>query len=226
MRLLIGIPAYNEHEAIGKVLQGIPRKIKGISRVDILVVDDGSIDNTGEKAARYNAKVVSHLINRGLGGALKTILRYANSNGYDFLVTIDADGQHNPSDIIRVVDRLLVNDVDVVVTSRWLKPTQGVWLRYFVNWLANILTYFLFGIWTSDSQSGFRGFTRKAFERINIQSDGMEVSSEFFKEIDKNKLRFTEVPIDAIYTEYSKRKGQKLTNGFNVLMQLIVRLLY
>lgn len=225
MRLLIGIPAFNEEKSIATVIGRIPRKIEGIRKVDVLVVDDGSSDRTREEALHSGATALVHLINRGLGGALKTILVYARENKYDFLITCDADGQHNPEDIHRIIKILRKDTIDVVITSRWKKPRSGIFSRYLINWFANIVTYILFGVWTTDSQSGLRGFTKKAFGRITIQSDGMEVSSEFFAEIQRNRLRFVEIPIHAIYTDYSKQKGQRLTNGFHVLLELIIRLL-
>ncbi|MBI2617142.1 glycosyltransferase family 2 protein [Candidatus Gottesmanbacteria bacterium] len=225
MRLLIGIPAFNEANTIGDVLKTIPKKIRGTGKIDILVVDDGSTDKTSQISHTYGAIVLRHLINRGLGGALKTILTYAKNKKYELLVTLDADGQHNPKDIPTIVKFLYGGNVDVVITTRWKKLPPVTFSRFLVNWFANFITYILFGVWTTDSQSGFRGFTKKAIERINIQSDGMEVSSEFFKEIHKNHLRFIEIPIQAIYTKYSRQKGQKLTNSFHVLLQLFVRLL-
>ena len=225
MKLLIGIPAYNEEAIVGKIVKSFPDKIAGIKEKDILVVDDGSSDKTFTTAKNSGAIVIRHILNRGLGGALKTIFTFARSNKYDILVTMDADGQHNPVDVSKIIEPIVKNGINVVIGSRWKSARVKVWSRYIFNQLANIITFLLFGVWSSDSQSGFRSFNRKAIERINIVSDGMEVSSEFFKEIVRNKLTFKEVSTEAIYTDYSKKKGQKMHNAPDVFFQLLLRLI-
>ncbi len=225
MKLLIGIPAYNEEKMIGKVLKSLPKKINGITDIDILVVDDGSSDNTARIAESFGAIVLTHLINRGLGGALKTIFSFAKLKNYDLVITFDADGQHLASDIEKLVAVFFKKKVDVVIGTRWKTEKNKPFLRYLINQCANFLTFLFFNIWTSDSQSGFRLFNKKAINKINIETDGMEVSSEFFKEIKRNRLIFAEVPISVVYSEYSQKKGQKVSNAFNILIQLLLRLL-
>lgn len=225
MKLLIGIPAYNEEKTIGKVIKSIPKRIKKTKKVEILVVDDGSSDGTSQAAKRKGAHVISHLINRGLGGALKTIFLYARKIGADILITIDADGQHDPSSIETILMDLTKKNCDVVVGSRWIKNKNINLSRFIVNKMANWFTFILFGIKTTDSQSGFRAFNKKAIQTINLTSDGMEVSSEFFREIYLHRLKYSEVPIKAIYTEYSLKKGQSLSNAPSVLFQLVIRYL-
>jgi glycosyltransferase involved in cell wall biosynthesis len=225
MKILIGIPAYNEEQMIGKVLQSLPKKIGNKHKVDKLVVDDGSADQTSAIAKAEKAISLRHLLNRGLGGAIKTIFAYAKAYNYDILLTFDADGQHITEDIPKVLAPILKNEADVVVGSRWRSKTSRPILRFLINQFANIITYFFFGLWTNDSQSGLRAFNKKSIQLINLETDGMEVSSEFFREIHKHKLTFTEVPINVIYTSYSKAKGQKLSNAPNVFFQLLLRLL-
>lgn len=223
--MLIGIPSYNEAQMIGKVIRSLPKGAKGVNRIDILVVDDGSEDETAEVARSLGAIVLRHILNRGLGGALKTIFAYAQYMEYDILVTFDADGQHDPKDLPRIIHPIIENNKDVVIGTRWKNVRYVPFSRLVLNRLANIVTFFLFGVWTSDSQSGFRAFGKKAIKVIRLQTDGMEVSSEFFREIYRNKLVCVEVPIHAIYSNYSKAKGQKLTNAPNVFFQLLLRLL-
>lgn len=225
MKLLIGIPAYNESSMIGKIVKSIPKKIDRIDERDILVVNDGSTDDTAKIASSVGASVLTHVLNRGLGGALKTIFAYARLNDYDLLVTFDADGQHLPQDIEKVINPILNQNKDVVIGTRWMKRNNAPFIRYIVNQCANIITYILFGIWSTDTQSGLRAFNKKAINKIKIVSDGMEVSSEFFKEIFRNKLSYGEIPIKAVYTEYSKVKGQKIDNAPEVFFQLILRML-
>lgn len=223
MKLLIGIPAYNEAQAIGKVIRSLPKKISGFKKLDVLVVDDGSIDDTAQIVKREKVRVLSHIINRGLGGALKSLFAYARENDYDVLVTFDADGQHLAGDIVKIVKPILNKKKDVVIGTRWKNRNAVPWSRYLVNQIANLLTLILFGIYTSDSQSGLRAFNRKAILKINVTTDGMEVSSEFFKEIKMNNLRLDEVPINPIYTDYSKKKGQRLDNAPEVFLRLLIK---
>lgn len=225
MKLLIGIPAYNEELVIGMVLKSLPHKIPGISRIDVLVVDDGSTDRTAEIAKKEGVLVARHLLNRGLGAVLKTIFEFARANNYDILVTMDADGQHDSRDLVNVIRPVVNNISDISIGSRWTKKNNAPVLRVFVNQLANLLTYIFYGIKTSDSQSGFRCLNNKSISCINVQSDGMEISSEIFREIKNNNLSFSQVPIKAIYTGYSQSKGQKLENAPNVFIQLLLRLL-
>lgn len=224
MKILIGIPAYNEEQMIGEVIRSLFIIIKKIG-LDILVVNDGSTDNTSAIASAQKVTVINHLLNRGLGGALKTIFAYAKVNGYDVLLTFDADGQHEAKDIPKLIDPIIKNRADVVIGTRWKNLKKTPFSRFVVNQFANIITYLLFGIWTTDSQSGFRSFNKKAIQKIHLETDGMEVSSEFFREIFRNKLRFVEVSTDVIYTTYSTTKGQKLSNAVNVSFQLLLRLL-
>lgn len=225
MKLLIGIPAYNEGHMISKVLEKLPKKLNGVSSIEVLVVNDGSIDETANVAYKSGAMVLSHLINRGLGAALRTVFAYAVNQQYDILVTFDADGQHNPKDIPHIIHPILDDKKDVVIGTRWKQKSDSPYSRYVINKIANVITFLLFGIYTSDSQSGLRAFNKKALKTISITTDGMEVSSEFFKEIQRNKLRFGEVPIHAVYTQYSIVKGQRVENAPELLLRLIIRFL-
>lgn len=224
MKIVIGIPAFNEYEVIKKVIDSIPKRIKD-HELEILVVDDGSQDDTESIAKKAGVNVVRHMINRGLGGALQTIFDFARYQKVDFLITLDADGQHHGNDVIKILHPLLSNKSDVVIGSRWISRNKSPFDRYIVNQCANLLTFLLFGIWTSDSQSGFRGFNKIAINKINIIAEGMEVSSEFFKEIKRNKLRFLEVPINPVYTDYSVKKGQQMSNAPSVFLDLVLRML-
>lgn len=225
MKILIGIPAFNEEKMIAHVVTSVQTVTKKPGNTEILVVDDGSTDATAKIAVQCGASVISHILNRGLGGALKTIFAYASMNKYDILVTFDADGQHDPRDIRKLIAPILKKRADVVIGSRWLGSHSVPLPRLIINKLANMMTFFLYGIYSSDSQSGLRAFGKKAIKLVKIQTDGMEVSSEIFQNIYRNRLKFTEIPVEPIYTPYSLKKGQRITNAPNVAIQLLLRLL-
>jgi glycosyltransferase involved in cell wall biosynthesis len=219
------MPAYNEARVIGATLAALPSRIDGISDMRVVVIDDGSSDGTAEIVRRCNdprVVLLRHSVNRGLGAALGTGIEYARQHGADFAVTYDSDGQHAPEDIAVVLKPLLSGEADVVIGSRLISPKGMPWYRIFGNFGLNLVTWFLFGIWTTDSQSGMRGFCKKALEQINVRTDRMEVSSEFLREIRRCRLRLAEVPIRAIYTEYSLAKGQSNWNAFNIIFRLVL----
>lgn len=222
MKLAILIPAYNEEKMIGQVLKTLPKKFKGVSKIKVIVVNDGSTDKTMAIAQKHTT-VISHWLNRGLGGALGTGFAYAKKHDFDCLVTFDADGQHNPSDIEPVIRPILTRKTDVVIGSRLKNPRGMPWHRRIGIFGLNVITYLLFWVWTTDSQSGLRAFSRRAIEQIEIKSNKMEVSSEFFNEIQTKNLKMLEVPIKSIYTQYSIVKGQKPANAFRILWQLITQ---
>jgi UDP-N-acetylglucosamine---dolichyl-phosphate N-acetylglucosaminyltransferase len=223
--LYLIVPAFNEARVIQNTLRNLPPVVAGIDSITIVVVDDGSTDSTADEVlSSGDGRVVllRHSINRGLGGALGTGLAYARQEHADFVVTYDADGQHAPEDIGNVLAPLVDGRSDAVIGSRLLDPKGMPWYRVVGNWGLNVVTFFVFGMWTTDSQSGLRGFSRAALEKIDIRMDRMEVSSEFIKEIRRCRLRYSEVPIQAIYSDYSLAKGQRNLNGFNILIRLVL----
>ena len=180
-KFLVIIPAFNEASVIGNTIQGVRHSLK---EAKILVVNDGSSDTTGIEAVKAGATVVSHPINRGLGGALGTGLYWAKIRDVDYVVTFDADGQHDPDDILKVLSPIISSSADVVIGTRTKFGWGEIpWDRKIVLTLSNWLTWWLFGIKTTDSTSGLRAFNREAVEKIQIKTDQMEVSNEFFYEI-------------------------------------------
>jgi len=225
-QLVLILPALNEATVISGTLKSIKNSIKKLPvKTKIVVINDGSSDNTKKVAEKSQVKVLTHVINRGLGASLSTGLEYAKKIKADFAITMDSDGQHDPEDINNLLTPLLKNKADVVIGSRMLKKSKDMpLLRRLNNRAFNLLTLSLFGITTTDSLSGFRGFSKKAINNLRLKTERMEVSNEFFTEIKRHKLRFTEVPIKVIYTQYSLSKGVKPGNIFAIIFRLVLRL--
>jgi len=217
-RVVVVIPAYNEERTIVEVIRGL--KQHGFTT--LIVIDDGSSDRTGELASREGVIRLRHILNRGLGGALGTGIDAALRLGAEVIVTFDADGQHDPNDIMKLLAPIEVEEAEVVIGSRMLDPQGMPYRRRMANWIANVVTYLLFGAWTTDSQSGLRAFSSRAAARMHIITTGMEVSSEIIAETVKNRLQWKEVPVKAIYTDYSLSKGQSFSVGLQTLMKLIL----
>ena len=215
--LSVVIPAYNEGQNIGWVIQNAKKYTR-----NIIVIDDGSQDETFKIALKNGAKVYHHLFNRGLGGALGTGIKAALLNKAEIIVTLDADGQHDPKEIPKLIKPIVEGKADVVIGSRFLVRQSMPLFRKMGNPFFNLVTFLLFGVWSTDSQSGLRAFNRKAAENLETFAGGMEVSSEIIKEIKSHKLRLKEVPIKAIYTAYSLSKGQGLSTGLRTLMKLLI----
>lgn len=215
------IPAYNEEKTLEGVLKSIPKRFPKVDNLEIVVVSDGSRDETSSIALRNKVTLIEHDLNRGLGGALGTGFEYARRNNFSAILTFDADGQHNPEDIWPVLRPIIYKKADVSIGSRLKNPEGMPWYRYFGVWGLNLITVIFFWVWSTDSQSGLRAFSKKAIQKIDIQSNRMEVSSEFFFEVARKNLKLTEVPITSIYTEYSLSKGQKNINVFRIISKLI-----
>jgi glycosyltransferase involved in cell wall biosynthesis len=217
MPIFAVIPAYNESQTIAEVLSNTRRFVDGV-----IVVDDGSTDRTSEISRMHGAHVARHVINRGLGAAIGTGFELAKRLGADTVITLDADGQHDPSEIPKLISAIS-SGADVVIGSRMFTRTAMPWYRRWANKAGNLVTFFLFGAWVSDSQSGFRALSAYALRQIRIQTNHMEVSSELIAEAKRHKLTLVEVPIKAIYSDYSLSKGQNFMVGLKTLFKLIMR---
>jgi glycosyltransferase involved in cell wall biosynthesis len=208
----IVMPAHNEERSIGRVIDDL----RAEGWTNIIVVDDGSGDRTAEIARSKGAVVISHPKNMGLGAALRTGLRAALERGADVAVTFDADGQHDPKAVGRLVATLDGADVAIGVRQHLGIPLH----KRLGNFLLDFVTYLFSGILT-DSQSGSRAFNRRALETIRIRSNRYEVSSEIIIQASRLRLRLKEVPVRCFYTEYSKARGTTIASGFRILLGLL-----
>lgn len=218
----IVLPAYNEEAVIKDVI----REIQVAGYRNIIVVDDGSHDQTFEKAKEMDVIALRHPINRGKGAATKTGIEAAKLLGAGIIVTMDSDGQHNPSDIARLIAPIQKNHCDVVLGTRLKNPKGMPWYKIIANHIGNAITWYFYGLYVSDSQSGFRAYSRHASELINTKTDRYEYDSEVIREIYLYKLKYKEVPIEVRYTEYSMGKIQKqgFVNGLKTLYKIIFNL--
>jgi glycosyltransferase involved in cell wall biosynthesis len=167
--------------------------------------------------------VLRHAINRGQGAALQSGITLALARGADVVVTFDADGQHLAADIPRLVAPVLSGGADVALGSRFLEPTSDVPpLRRLVLKGAVFFTTLTTGVRLSDAHNGLRAFSRSAAQTIRIRQDRMAHASELISEIRRHRLRFEEVPITVLYTDYSRGKGQSAFGAFRVLLDLVV----
>ncbi|ASJ01317.1 glycosyltransferase family 2 protein [Thermococcus gorgonarius] len=220
MKTLIIIPAYNEELTIGSVVT-LARKYG-----DVLVVDDGSKDRTSEIARESGAVVIRHEVNGGKGKALRTGFEYAFSNGYDFVVTIDADGQHDPDEIPALLEPLLRGEADLVIGSRFLNGAKKniPLYRRLGLWVLNFTTNMNLGdgLKITDSQSGFRAMNRKVLgEILRVNSEGYKVESDMLVHLSEKGFRIREVSIDVRYDVPNKHKKNPVRHGFEVLAGLI-----
>ncbi|MBI3559318.1 glycosyltransferase family 2 protein [Candidatus Gottesmanbacteria bacterium] len=224
MKVFIIVPAYNE----GKTIVGVIDDLRKHGYKNIVVVDDGSIDQTAFLAQKTGVMVLSHVLNRGLGAALGTGWEYALKNKADILVTFDSDGQHKAKDVKNLIVPILKRKSEVVIGSRFLGKWQKMPLdRIFANVLSNIMTFAFYGSWSSDTQSGLRAFGKEAVKKIKITTDRMEVSSEFYREFAKHKLKVFEIPIDAVYTmDTLKNSKQEALAFIKLPFRLFLRLFH
>ena len=220
--IAVVMPAHNESAVIGSVISKIPLRLDSFQVIPI-VVDDGSTDRTSKTARRHGATVLRHLTNLGVGAATITGLRAAQELGADIVVTMDSDGQHDPAEIEPLVQCLVDGPFDVVIGSRILNHRGMPASRFAANLLLNGLTFVAYGKIVSDSQSGFKAFTREALEQLDLQSSGYEICSEIVGEIYRKNLRYKSLPVKAVYTTYSQSKGQHFLNGVNLILGLLMR---
>jgi polyprenyl-phospho-N-acetylgalactosaminyl synthase len=204
MKVLVIIPAYNEAQKIYNIVQDV--QLRGY---DVVVVDDGSKDNTSDEAKRAGAVVLRHYINRGYGAALETGNQWALRNGYDIIVHFDGDGQHNPEEIKNLVNPIIREKVDITIGSRFIGNAESLSaIRKLLIKVAILFTWVLSGIKLTDAHNGFRAFSSNALKMLDCKQDGMSYASEVIDQIAENNLQILEVPNTIQYTEYSVAKGE------------------
>jgi glycosyltransferase involved in cell wall biosynthesis len=214
------VPLFNEGEVVGDVIRDLR------TRYPLVVcVDDGSADDSGRIAAEAGAAVVRHPYNMGQGAALKTGIDYALRDPHmEQVVTFDSDGQHQVEDALAMVERLETGTLDVVVGSRFLDDrTKPGALKRVVLKAAVVFENLSTGVKLTDAHNGLRAFNRVAAQRIRIEQNRMAHASEIVAEIGRHKLRYEEMPVHVVYTDYSRSKGQSIWNSVNILSDLYLK---
>ncbi len=224
LRVCVVIPAFNESMVIGDVVKDVIRTFKNTPySTEIVVVNDSSKDNTAAVAKKSGATVINHILNTGAGGATATGLSYAQQNGYDIACTMDADGQHDSNDVLEGVHQLIARKTDLMIGSRLINNQGMSRVKVLGNKGLSFITYVLFGINSTDSQSGLRIYSRTALEQLRWKTSGYEFCSEMLWRAKQLRLSIDEFPIKAIYTDYSRSKGQNNWNAVNILKSLVKR---
>ena len=215
----IVIAAYNESAVVGDVVKELV-----VNGYRVILTDDGSKDETASIASGAGAMVVRHPINLGQGAALQTGIAFALMQDCKYIVTFDADGQHQVSDVGIMISLLQKSGADIACGSRFLGRAVNISLvRIAFLRLAIVFTFVTTGMRMTDAHNGFRAMTTDAARKIRIRQNRMAHASEIISEISRNNLKYIEVPVTIQYTLYSLYKGQKLSNSINIVADLLFR---
>jgi glycosyltransferase involved in cell wall biosynthesis len=216
-KILVGIPALNEEIAIGSIT------LRSLKYADgVVVIDDGSTDRTAEIAALAGGTVIRHRKNQGKGSSIRDIFAYAQAIGADILVLIDGDGQHNPDEMPRLLEPLLKGEAEMIIGSRFLAGMKNKvpFYRRVGQEALTLATNIASGIKITDTQSGFRAFTKKAFSSFTFNNDGMAIESEMIVDAARTGLHIKEVPIDVRY-DVNGSSLHPVKHGVTVLGKII-----
>lgn len=212
------VPAYNEAQVLGE-------SVRALTAADlrVVVVDDGSTDETAAVARAAGATVLRHAINRGQGAALQTGIAYALRRGAEQIVTFDADGQHGAEAVPELLQPLLEGRADVVLGSRFLDgQTRVPMFRRLTLKAAIVFTRAMTGMRITDTHNGLRALSRRAAQCIALRQDRMAHASEILDQIAAARLRYIEVPVHIRYSDYSRRKGQGSLGAFRVALDYLL----
>ncbi len=211
MTTAVVIPAHNEGERIGPVIRAAQKHVE-----NIIVVDDGSEDDTARRAEETGATVLRHRVNLGKGAALKTGCEYALQQGAERLVVMDADGQHNPNKIPEFLAALQQHDIALGART---VPDSMPLVMLVGNKVINQTLSTLYNITITDSQCGYRSFTAAAYQKIRWEALNYYVEMEMVIKAGKKRLKYTQIPIETIYSD--KYKGTTVLDGLMIVAKMI-----
>jgi len=216
----IVVPLYNEAPVIGGVISQLRERF-----CHVVCVDDGSTDGSAAIAESAGARVLRHPVNLGQGAALQTGISYALGRpGIAYLVTFDADGQHRIEDVIGMLEMAREKDLAIVFGSRFLdNRTKAGWAKRIVLKTAVWVTNKTTGLRLSDAHNGLRVIRTDAAKHVNLVQDRMAHATEIVLQLARTRLPWAEYPVEVLYTDYSRGKGQSLLNSVNILVDLLIR---
>ncbi len=215
---IIVIPAYNEEKRIADVVRAARPFADGV-----LVVDDGSTDATAAVARAAGARIGTHCENPGPGAATMTGSEAARRRGAATIITLDADGQHDPRDSAQLLEPIRRGAADIVFANRFGIKNHIPFIRRVFNGIGNMLTFLAAGKWVSDSQCGFKVFGPRAVAEIDLRMNGFEFCTEIVREAAVHHWRIAEVPVKVVYSEYTMAKGQSFANGIKTALKILLR---
>ena len=218
MKIIAVIPAFNEATRIAAVVRGAQQYVD-----DVLVVVDGSKDETESVARSVGAIVITHAENCGAGAATMTGLEAARRLGYDVAITLDADGQHATSDIPRLIEALKSENADLVIANRFGRKNTIPFVRRVANAIGNFVTFCATGIYLPDTQCGFKAFSPKALAQIELKMSGFEFCTEVIREASKHRWKIVSIPSKVVYSEYTLAKGQSFASGIRTAAKILLR---
>ena len=220
-RVFVVVPAYNEDAVVSQTVR--PLLQAGFT---VIVVDDGSETPSEDYLSGSGVIVLRHVTNLGQGAALQTGVCYALSSGAEIIVHFDADGQHDPNQIPSLIEPIIHGEADITTGSRFLRradrllvpPSKRLALR-----IGRVVSGLMTGIWLTDTHNGFRAYSAKAAESIELRENGFAHATDILSLIKAARLRHLEVPVTIRYSIHSMRKGQRIWNGFNIICDLLLR---
>jgi len=219
LSVFVIIPAYDEKEVIKSVIDDLlPHNYK------LVVIDDGSSTSLYPLLQNKPVYFLRHKVNLGQGAALQTGIEFALSKGAEYIVTFDADGQHDANDIEKLLQMMISPDTEIVFGSRFMQgavhnmtPVRKLFLQ-----LARYINYFFTGLLLTDAHNGLRAMSRSAAEKIRIKENTMAHATEILSQVAKKNISYKEVPVRIHYTSYSRKKGQSVWNGFRIFFDLLL----
>jgi polyprenyl-phospho-N-acetylgalactosaminyl synthase len=219
--VFVVVPSYNEGEVLSRTVgELVPYGFT------VVVIDDGSTVPASQFLTDLPVHCLRHVSNLGQGAALQTATEYALLQGAEIIVHFDADGQHNPALIHKLIEPIRTDKCDVVLGSRFMDANdrRQVPLKKQVLLKAGVFVSWLFtGLWLTDTHNGFRALSRAAAQRIKLTENGFAHATEILELLRRSGLRYVEVPTTIRYTDYSVNKGQSVFNSIDILFDLVLR---
>jgi glycosyltransferase involved in cell wall biosynthesis len=219
MKVIVAVPAFNEEVSIGSIV------LSSLKNADkVVVIDDGSSDNTSEIAHMASAEVISHKKNEGKGSSIKDAFEYAKKDNADILVLIDGDGQHNPDEIPKLLDPIKKGETDIINGSRYINGNGHNTPKYrrVGQEVLNLMTNAGTNVRITDSQSGFRAFSKRTFDSFTFHEHGMAIESEMLIDAANANLKIKEVPISVRYDIGNCSTYDPVSHGLSVLWKVTI----